>query len=145
MGGFFLFDRIVNITDENKTQDESKEVSAKAETIEVVSEKPVVEPAVETSKIEEVIVEEKPILVEPKLEEKIVVENVESEVIESPKVEEVTNEQGEQIEKPVLDNVEKMFGVSDATATRYLDELEKEQKIRQIGKTGQNVFYTLKN
>ncbi|MBU0999386.1 winged helix-turn-helix transcriptional regulator [Patescibacteria group bacterium] len=41
-------------------------------------------------------------------------------------------------------DVEKLLGVSDATATRYLDELEKEGKIRQIGTTGQGVYYVLK-
>ncbi len=40
--------------------------------------------------------------------------------------------------------VEKMLGVSDATTERYLDELESEGKIVQRGKTGQSVFYTLK-
>lgn len=38
-------------------------------------------------------------------------------------------------------DVEKLLGVSDATATRYLDELEKEGFIRQVGKTGQHVYY----
>jgi len=33
--------------------------------------------------------------------------------------------------------------ISEATATRYLDELEKEGKIRQVGKTGKYTFYTL--
>lgn len=41
-------------------------------------------------------------------------------------------------------DVEKLLGVSDATATRYLDELEKEEKIEQIGKTGRGVEYVLK-
>ena len=41
-------------------------------------------------------------------------------------------------------DVEKMLGVSDATAERYLDELEKEGKIKQVGKIGQGVFYTRK-
>ncbi len=39
------------------------------------------------------------------------------------------------------DDIESLFGVSDATATRYLDELEKEGLIRQIGKTGKHVYY----
>ena len=39
------------------------------------------------------------------------------------------------------DDVEKMLGVSDATATRYFDELEKEGKVRQVGKTGRHVHY----
>ena len=38
-------------------------------------------------------------------------------------------------------HVEQMLGISDATATRYLDELEKEGKIRQVGKTGRDVYY----
>lgn len=40
--------------------------------------------------------------------------------------------------------VEKMFGVSDATATNYFDELESEGKIVQVGKTGHAVYYILK-
>ena len=41
-------------------------------------------------------------------------------------------------------DIEKLLGVSDATATRYLDELEKQGKIEQIGKTGRSVYYQLK-
>jgi len=40
-------------------------------------------------------------------------------------------------------DVERLVGVSDATATRYLDELEKEGKVQQIGITGQSVYYRL--
>ena len=47
-------------------------------------------------------------------------------------------------EKVVNNDIEKFLGVSDATATRYLDELEKENKIEQIGKTGHSVYYVLK-
>ena len=36
---------------------------------------------------------------------------------------------------------EKLLGISDASATRYLDELEKEGKIRQLGATGSKVAY----
>ena len=53
---------------------------------------------------------------------------------------------------PVLDNnkhywvgndeVEKLLHVSDATATRYLSVLEREGKIKQLGKTGKGVVYT---
>jgi len=39
--------------------------------------------------------------------------------------------------------VESTLGVSDATATRYLQELEKEGKVTQQGKEGRSVFYTL--
>lgn len=42
------------------------------------------------------------------------------------------------------DDVEKLAGVSNATAERYLSELEKEGKLTQHGKIGQGVFYTLK-
>lgn len=40
------------------------------------------------------------------------------------------------------DEVEKFMHVSDATATRYLSQLEKENKIKQSGKTGKAVFYS---
>jgi len=50
----------------------------------------------------------------------------------------------QETEKVQNNDVEKLLGVSDATATRYLDELEKEGKLTQRGKTGQGVFYTLK-
>ena len=37
--------------------------------------------------------------------------------------------------------VQKLLHVSDATATRYLSELEREGKIKQNGKTGEGVSY----
>lgn len=40
------------------------------------------------------------------------------------------------------DEIEKVLHVSDSTATRYLDQLEKENKITQNGKTGKGVVYT---
>jgi len=42
------------------------------------------------------------------------------------------------------DDVEKLAGVSNATAERYLSELEKEGRLTQHGKIGQGVFYTPK-
>ena len=39
------------------------------------------------------------------------------------------------------DEVEKLLHVSDATATRYLSALEKENKIKQVGRTGTGVVY----
>ena len=43
---------------------------------------------------------------------------------------------------PLTNNdVEAMLGISDASATRYFDELEKEGKVRQVGKTGRHVHY----
>jgi len=47
-------------------------------------------------------------------------------------------------ERVANNDIEKMLGVSDATATRYMNELEKEQKVRQVGKTGNAVYYVLK-
>ena len=45
-------------------------------------------------------------------------------------------------QKITNDEVEKFMHVSDATATRYLSQLEKEEKIKQSGKTGKSVFYS---
>jgi Fic family protein len=39
------------------------------------------------------------------------------------------------------DRVEKLLGVSDATAERYLNELEKQGKLRQQGTVGRFVTY----
>ena len=47
-------------------------------------------------------------------------------------------------EKITNNDVEKLLGVSDATATNYLQELENEGKVEQVGKTGRSVFYRLK-
>ena len=41
-------------------------------------------------------------------------------------------------------NVEWLLGVADSTATKYLQELEKEGKIIQIGEKGRYVHYRLK-
>lgn len=40
------------------------------------------------------------------------------------------------------DEVEKLLHVSDATATRYLEQLEKEGKVKQEGRTGTGVSYS---
>jgi len=39
------------------------------------------------------------------------------------------------------DEVQALLGVSDATAERYLQELESEGRIRQVGEIGQSVSY----
>lgn len=44
-------------------------------------------------------------------------------------------------DKITNNDVEKLLGVSDASATNYLQELENEGKIRQVGKTGRSVYY----
>lgn len=38
-------------------------------------------------------------------------------------------------------DVREALGVSDATVTRYLDELEKEGAVRQVGDAGKYVYY----
>ncbi len=38
-------------------------------------------------------------------------------------------------------DIEKLLGVSDATATRYLEELEREGKVKQVGTEGRSVYY----
>ena len=43
------------------------------------------------------------------------------------------------------DMIETLLGVSDATATNYLEELEQEGKIIQHGEVGRGVFYTSRN
>lgn len=43
------------------------------------------------------------------------------------------------------DDVQVLLGVSDATATRYLQELESQGKLAQQGAEGQTVAYTLKS
>lgn len=40
-------------------------------------------------------------------------------------------------------DVEKLLDVSDRTARKYLDELENEEKITQIGERGRDVYYIL--
>ncbi len=48
-------------------------------------------------------------------------------------------------QKKITNNeVEQALKVSDSTATNYLQELEDENKIKQIGKTGRGVYYKLK-
>lgn len=41
----------------------------------------------------------------------------------------------------VNNDVEKLLGVSNATAERYLAELEKEGVLKQVGDIGQGVYY----
>lgn len=48
-------------------------------------------------------------------------------------------------DKAANNDIEALLGVSDATATRYLDELEKEGLIRQVGRTGKHVYYEKSN
>ena len=47
-------------------------------------------------------------------------------------------------DKIVNDDVERLLETSNATANRYLNELEKENKIIQHGKVGAGVFYSKK-
>lgn len=45
-------------------------------------------------------------------------------------------------EKVTNDDIEKMLDVSNTTAGRYLQELEEQGKITQVGATGKFVYYT---
>ncbi len=47
----------------------------------------------------------------------------------------------DQNNKITNDDIEKLLNVSNASAFRYLEELEKDGLIRQIGKTGRSVYY----
>jgi len=47
-------------------------------------------------------------------------------------------------EKVTNNDIEKFLNVSNATAERYLDELEKEGLLEQVGKIGQSVHYKVK-
>ena len=40
-------------------------------------------------------------------------------------------------------DVERLLGISDATATRYLDALEKEGLVEQVGTEGKGVHYKI--
>lgn len=44
-------------------------------------------------------------------------------------------------ERITNDEAENFLGVSNATAERYLNELEKEDLLRQVGQIGQGVYY----
>ena len=46
-------------------------------------------------------------------------------------------------QSPLTNNqIEQLLGVSDATATRYLEELEKEGRVRQVGQIRKNITST---
>lgn len=50
----------------------------------------------------------------------------------------------EDIKKGITsENVEKLLEVSSQTARKYLNELENEGKIEQVGNSGRGVYYTL--
>ena len=41
-------------------------------------------------------------------------------------------------------DIEELLGVADSTATKYLQRLEDEGKIKQVGSTGSSVYYIKK-
>ncbi|GBE16721.1 hypothetical protein BMS3Abin15_00543 [bacterium BMS3Abin15] len=51
--------------------------------------------------------------------------------------------EGENKKGITANDVEKLFDVSNRTADRYLDELEAEGKIKQVGTSGKDVYYIL--
>lgn len=54
------------------------------------------------------------------------------------KIWELVGKKGKICSSDVVDGL----GISHSSAMRYLDEFEKEGKIKQVGKTGKSVFYT---
>ena len=42
-------------------------------------------------------------------------------------------------------DIRESLGLSDRSVVRYMDELEKEGKVEQVGDIGRNVIYRLKN
>lgn len=48
-------------------------------------------------------------------------------------------------ERVTNDEVERFLNVSNATAERYLNELEKEGLLEQVGQIGQGVYYNVKS
>jgi len=44
-------------------------------------------------------------------------------------------------EKLTNDHIEMMLGIPESTVTRYMDELEEENKVKQVGDIGSGVFY----
>ena len=47
-------------------------------------------------------------------------------------------------ERVTNDDIERFLEVSDSTATRYMDELEREGFVEQIGSKGRHVYYKVK-
>ena len=83
-----------------------------------------------------------------KVNDGFIAKQVEQKIENKKKILEFVQQNG----KIQNNDVEKLTGVSNATAERYLDELEKEgsstglgvKKLIQHGSIGQSVFYTLK-
>ncbi len=46
-------------------------------------------------------------------------------------------------EKVTNQEIQKLLNISDATVARYFDDLEKEGIIKQVGETGQSVYYDI--
>lgn len=66
-------------------------------------------------------------------------ENASSE--KAKKIEELKKFVESTDEKITNDLVQEKLSISDATATRYLDELEKEKIVKQVGEEGRSVYY----
>ncbi len=41
------------------------------------------------------------------------------------------------------EEAQELLGVSDSTIVNYFDELEEEERVRQVGETGRGVYYEL--
>ena len=50
----------------------------------------------------------------------------------------------EEKRKITNNDIEELLNIADSTATKYLQKLEDEGKIKQIGETGRSVYYKKK-
>lgn len=65
-------------------------------------------------------------------------------ILEFMSIRQAQGEQGTCEPKPFTCNdVEKLLDVSESTAIRYLNVLEDEGKVRQVGESGRGVYYEL--
>jgi predicted HTH transcriptional regulator len=46
-------------------------------------------------------------------------------------------------DKVTNEEIQKLLNISDATVARYFDDLEKEGIVKQVGETGQSVYYDI--
>ncbi len=138
---------------------EQEEVSEPAPTEQAQKEIPVVElpveptiEQVETPKTEETQTTPEPL--QPQIQERIVYKtdpNIVQKLLVKAraKIQERKQKKLDKImtlfeAKPQITNkdIQKLLRISSATAVRYLDILERENRIEQVGNTGKSVFYT---
>ncbi|MDP2705667.1 MAG: winged helix-turn-helix transcriptional regulator [bacterium] len=83
------------------------------------------------------LISDKGLKISPKERQKVLTEQAERHKTNIAKVLNMA-----QISDKITNNdIERTLGVSDSTATRYLQELEEQGKIEQVGTEGRAVFY----